>query len=109
MNPKAQAIQAALASMKKKKDVGDSNPMEDAHENPAVENQENTPGKKVAMPLKSNKGSAKAKSRKPAWHKPKGTVENPVASENPGRNVGRVVTKPKTYFQKAKTRQPARP
>lgn len=100
MSPKAKAIQAALASLKKK-DKTVSNPMEDAHENPAVEAQENTPGKKVAMPLKTNKGTAKAKSRKPAWHKPKGTVENPTAAEK----AGQVVTAPNFGYQKAKTRK----
>lgn len=105
MSPKAQAVKAALASLKKKKDVGDSNPMEDAHENPAVESQENSPGKKVAIPTNTNKGTAKAKSRKPAWHKPKGTVENPTAAEKAGKVVAypNVPNLPK-FYQKAKTR-----
>lgn len=99
MNYKAQAVKDVLANMKKK-DKTVSNPMEATHSNPAVKTQENTPGKKVALPLKTNKGKAKAHSRKPAFNKPKGTVENPTAAEQ----AGRVVAIPK-YYQKAKTRK----
>jgi hypothetical protein len=99
MNPKAQAVKDVLSKIKKKgvyKHPG-------AHDNPAVETEEHTPGKKKPLQLKTGtKGSVK--SNHPAFIKPKGTVENPIASEQPGKAVKRVAKKAPSFYQKAKTR-----
>lgn len=108
MNDKIAALKAALAARKNKgkypakpgkaNDV--ENPMEDAHENPAIENEEHTPTKKAPLPVKGKGAKKTAKSKAPAWVKPKGTVENPVASEDPAKGA----KKRPQFFQKAKTR-----
>jgi hypothetical protein len=94
MNYKAAAVKDVLSKMKKKGTYTHPH----ATDNPAVETEEHTPGKKKPLQLKKgNKGSVK--SNHPAFVKPKGTVENPTAAEN----VGKVVSRP-VYYKKAKTR-----
>lgn len=97
MNYKARAIKDVLANIRGK---GVHDPMDGAHNNPAVKAQENTPGKKVPLPIKGKKTKGKVRSKKPAFSKPKGTIENPSAAEK----AGQVVAIP-NYYKKAKTRK----
>jgi hypothetical protein len=97
MSLKAQAIKEALANMRKKTPA-----KQVTTDNPAIETEEHTPGKKKALPLKGSTGKPVA-SNASFWHKPKGTAENPIASENPAKVVKKKVVK-RPFYQKAKTR-----